>query len=154
MSWSPLGKTGLAYAKVWHLVDAKDKSLGRLAARIGIALRGKYKPIYNPAVDTGDYVVVINARHVALSGTKKEDKLYHWHTGWPGGLKKATFNQLVEKNPILPLQKAIYGMLPKNNLRHVWMSRLKIFPDDQHPYGANIMKDQNVDPPQNHSPSY
>ncbi|TPX36283.1 hypothetical protein SmJEL517_g01645 [Synchytrium microbalum] len=147
MSWSPLGKTGLAYAKVWHLVDARDKPLGRLAQRIGIALRGKYKPIYNPAVDTGDYVVVINARHVALSGDKKDTKMYHWHTGWPGGLRKASFKELVEKNPTSPLQKAVYGLLPKNNLRHVWMSRLKIFADDQHPYAANILRDYEQSPP-------
>ena len=132
-----LKPTGLAYAKVWHLVDAKDKVLGRLAQRISIALRGKYKPHYHPAVDTGDYVVVINARHAHLTGNKSQQKTYHWHTGWPGGLKSITYDKLLERNPTEPLRKAVYGMLPKNPMRKVLMDRLIIFADDDHPYSAS-----------------
>ncbi|KAJ3092213.1 54S ribosomal protein L23, mitochondrial [Quaeritorhiza haematococci] len=135
-----IGKTGLAQARVWHLVDAKDKILGKLAQRISIALRGKYKPTYHPASDVGDYVVVVNARHVGLTGKKSQQKLYRWHSGYPGGLKEVTFKDYVQTHPTAPLEKAVYGMLPKNNLRKVWMSRLKIFPDEEHPYKENILK--------------
>ncbi len=100
-------------------VDAKDKILGKLAQRISVALRGKYKPHYNPAVDTGDYVVVKNARHVAVSGLKREKKEYQWHSGYPGALTTRKFDDFIEQHPNGPLRKAVWGMLPKNNLRKV-----------------------------------
>jgi large subunit ribosomal protein L13 len=90
---------GLSHARIWHEVDAKDKVLGKLAARISIALRGKYKPNYNPSIDTGDYVVVKNARHIYLSGDKSTQKEYKWHSGWPGGLKTLKFNEFAEDHP-------------------------------------------------------
>ncbi|KAJ3187835.1 54S ribosomal protein L23, mitochondrial [Gaertneriomyces sp. JEL0708] len=134
-------KTGLAYGRVWHLVDAKDKVLGKLAQRISIALRGKYKPIYQPSADCGDYVVVVNARHLALTGKKMEQKKYFWHSGYPGGVTELTYDKFAAEHPTAPLKKAVYGMLPKNNLRKEQMKRLYIFADADHPYAANIMKD-------------
>ncbi|RKO99970.1 hypothetical protein CXG81DRAFT_7231, partial [Caulochytrium protostelioides] len=134
-------KSGLAHARVWHLVDAKDKTLGKLANRIAIALRGKYKPTFTPDEDCGDYVVVTNARYVYLEGGKEKSKQYIWHTGWPGGLKSRTFNEAVDIRPTEPLRRAVYGMLPKNAMRKQLMSRLKIYPEDEHPHAANIMRD-------------
>ena len=129
------------HARIWHLVDAKDKVLGKLAQRIGIALRGKYKPYYNPAVDCGDYVVVKNAKHIALTGKKRTDKEYTWHSGYPGGLTQIKFKDFLSNHPTGPLKKAVYGVLPKNNLRLEQMQRLFIFPDEDHPYEQNIFKD-------------
>jgi large subunit ribosomal protein L13 len=131
---------GLAHARIWHEVDAKDKILGKLAARIALALRGKYKPNYAPMLDIGDYVVVKNARFIHLTGNKKEDKVYRSHSGYPGGLKIVPFDEMIEKHPTKPLEKAVYGMLPKNRLRALYMSRLKIFPGEEHPYKQNIFK--------------
>ncbi|KAI8818067.1 ribosomal protein L13 domain-containing protein [Fimicolochytrium jonesii] len=133
-------RTGLAYGRVWHLVDARDKVLGKLAQRISIALRGKYKPIHHPSIDAGDYVVVVNARHVALTGKKATQKNYFWHSGWPGGVTNLTYNKFAEEHPTGPLKKAVYGMLPKNGLRKVQMGRLFIFADEDHPYAQNIVK--------------
>ncbi|KAJ3328412.1 54S ribosomal protein L23, mitochondrial [Blyttiomyces sp. JEL0837] len=136
-----MNRTGLTNARVWHLVDARDKVLGKLAQRISIALRGKYKPTYDPSVDSGDYVVVINARHVALTGNKAEEKLYRWHSRWPGGLKELTHDEFQQKHPNGPLKNAVWGMMPKNNLRREQFKRLLVFADEDHPYAANIMKD-------------
>jgi large subunit ribosomal protein L13 len=107
------GMNGLAYSKLWHLVDAKDKVLGKLAQRIGIALRGKYKPNYNPQMDCGDYVVVKNAGHISVSGNKSTQKEYNWHSQYPGGLKTLKYDKLIKNNPCAPLKKAVYGVLPK-----------------------------------------
>ncbi|TPX72231.1 hypothetical protein SpCBS45565_g00507 [Spizellomyces sp. 'palustris'] len=134
-------KTGLAYGRVWHLVDAKDKVLGKLSQRISIALRGKYKPIFHPSSDCGDYVVVVNARHLALTGKKAAQKKYFWHSGWPGGVTELTYDKFSAEHPTGPLKKAVYGMLPKNNLRKVQMGRLFIFADADHPYEKNIFRD-------------
>ncbi|KAJ2811732.1 54S ribosomal protein L23, mitochondrial [Coemansia furcata] len=101
---------------------------------------GKHKPIYDPSSDCGDYVVVINAKHVGVTGRKREQKLYRHHTGFPGGLKEATMEQLQQKNPEKIVEKAVSGMLPKNRLRQVRMGRLLVFPDGEHPYADNIMK--------------
>ncbi|KAI9330274.1 ribosomal protein L13 domain-containing protein [Zopfochytrium polystomum] len=137
----PLGRldTGLAYGRVWHLVDARDKLLGRLAQRISIALRGKYKPIYHPSVDCGDYVVVINARDVTLTGKKPEKKMYYSHSGWPGGLKVQSFNEVIDRHPAGPLKKAVWGSMPKNILRKIQYERLFVFAGSEHPFEANIM---------------
>ncbi|CAG8450388.1 9275_t:CDS:2 [Diversispora eburnea] len=112
-------QTGLAYARIWHLVDARQRILGRLATKIATTLTGKHKPIYDPASDCGDYVVVINAKEIMVTGKKEEQKVYRSHSGYPG---------------------AVSGMLPKNRLRDVRLERLKIFPDENHPYEANIIK--------------
>jgi large subunit ribosomal protein L13 len=118
--------------------------MGRLATNIATTLMGKHKPIYDPAADCGDYVVVINAKDVLVSGKKAEQKLYRHHTHHPGGLKEINFNDLQAKDATEPLRKAISGMLPKNRLRQVRMDRLKIFEGAEHPYDANIIKQYGV----------
>jgi large subunit ribosomal protein L13 len=135
-----IGKTALAYARVWHLVDVKDRVLGRVATRIATTLMGKHKPIYDPASDCGDYVVVINARHVKVTGRKATQKLYRHHSGYPGGLKEIPFKRMIEEKPDEVIRRAVSGMLPKNRLRDVRLKRLLIFPDEKHPYAANIVK--------------
>ncbi|KAJ3084474.1 ribosomal protein L13 [Rhizoclosmatium globosum] len=127
--------------RVWHLVDARDRTLGTLAQRISIALRGKYKPTWHPSDDVGDYVVVINARHLKLTGKKDSDKQYFWHSRWIGGLTQISHDDFKAEHPNGPLKKAIYGMLPKNNLRRVHFDRLRVFADADHPYSQNIMRD-------------
>ncbi|KAI7897503.1 50S ribosomal protein L13 [Cokeromyces recurvatus] len=140
-----VGNTALAYARVWHVVDAKQKVLGRLATNIATTLMGKHKPIYDPAADCGDYVVVINAKDILVTGKKVEQKLYRHHTMHPGGLKEIKFKDLQAKDSTEPLRKAVSGMLPKNRLREVRLDRLKIFEGSEHPYEANILKRYGID---------
>ncbi|KAF9391301.1 54S ribosomal protein L23, mitochondrial [Podila verticillata] len=135
-----IGKTALAYARVWHLVDAKQRVLGRMSVGIAETLMGKHKPIYDPASDCGDYVVVINAKAVKTTGTKATDKLYRSHSGYPGGLKETTFENLMAKDPDAIIRKAVSGMLPKNRLREPRLGRLFIFEGEVHPYEQNIVK--------------
>ncbi|CAB4486459.1 ribosomal protein L13 [Rhizophagus irregularis] len=135
-----IGNTALAYARVWHLVDARQRILGRMATRIATTLMGKHKPIYDPASDCGDYVVVINAKEVIVTGKKAEQKLYRHHTGYPGGLKEIVYKDLQEKKPDEIIRKAVSGMLPKNKLRENRLSRLYVFPDEENPYEQNITK--------------
>ncbi|KAI9487399.1 MAG: 50S ribosomal protein L13 [Benjaminiella poitrasii] len=139
-----IGNTALAYARVWHVVDAKQKVLGRLSTNIATTLMGKHKPIYDPAADCGDYVVVINAKDILVSGKKAEQKLYRHHTMHPGGLKEIKFKNLQEKDATEPIRKAVSGMLPKNRLRQVRLDRLKIFEGSEHPYEANIIKQYGI----------
>ncbi|RKP06948.1 50S ribosomal protein L13 [Thamnocephalis sphaerospora] len=138
-----VGKTALAYARVWHIVDANERILGRMATRIATTLMGKHKPIYDPAADCGDYVVVINAKSVKVTGRKAQQKMYRHHTGYPGGLKEIPFERMIERKPDEVIRKAVSGMLPKNRLRDVRLKRLLIFPDEKHPYAANIVKRYN-----------
>ncbi|RIB07502.1 ribosomal protein L13-domain-containing protein [Gigaspora rosea] len=135
-----IGNTALAYVRAWHLVDAKQRILGRMSANIATTLMGKHKPIYDPASDCGDYVVVINAKEVAVTGKKAEQKLYRHHSGYPGGLKTISYKIMLEKKPDEIIRKAVSGMLPKNRLRYRRLNRLFIFPDDKHPYEKNILK--------------
>ncbi|CAG8601152.1 28120_t:CDS:2 [Dentiscutata erythropus] len=135
-----IGNTALAYVRTWHLVDAKQRILGRMAANIATTLMGKHKPIYDPASDCGDYVVVINSKEVAVTGKKAEQKLYRHHSGYPGGLKTIPYKDMLEKKPDEIIRKAVSGMLPKNRLRYRRLNRLFIFPDDNHPYEKNILK--------------
>src|SRR5690606_39007466 len=100
----------------WYVVDAEGKTLGRLASEVAVRLRGKHKPEYTPHVDTGDYVVVINAEKVVVTGNKATDKIYYRHTGFPGGLKEASFEKVIERKPQLVIEKAVKGMLPRNPL--------------------------------------
>ncbi|OBZ83866.1 54S ribosomal protein L23, mitochondrial [Choanephora cucurbitarum] len=139
-----VGNTALAYARVWHVVDAKQRVLGRLATNVATTLMGKHKPIYDPAADCGDYVVVINAKDILVSGKKAEQKLYRHHTMHPGGLKEITFEKLQQKDPAEPIRKAVSGMLPKNRLRQVRLDRLKIFEGSEHPYKSNIIKQHGI----------
>jgi large subunit ribosomal protein L13 len=120
----------------WYVVDANGKTLGRLAARVAIVLRGKHKPTFTPNVDTGDHVVIINAEKIHLSGDKMRTKTYTHHTGYPGGLKTISAEHLHEKNPTEVLAKAIKGMLPKNPLGKQMARKLKVYAGTEHPHQA------------------
>ena len=121
----------------WFLIDAAESAtLGRLSAKIATLLTGKYKPTFTPHTDGGDYVVVINADKVKVTGNKEEDKMYYRHSGFPGGLKEASLKELREKNPAMIIEKAVYGMLPTNKLRDDRMKRLKVYAGAEHNHAA------------------
>lgn len=120
----------------WVLIDAKDRPLGRVATEAAYILRGKHKPIYTPHVDTGDYVVVINADKVVLTGNKLTDKKYFRHSGYPGGEKEVVYKDLMANRSDFVLEKAIKGMLPKNRLGKVMGKKLKVYKGDAHPHQA------------------
>ncbi len=120
----------------WFLVDATDKVLGRLAAKIAYRLRGKHKPEFTPHVDTGDYIVVVNAAKLRVTGRKATDKKYYRHSGYPGGLKEASFEQLHARFPNRALEKAVKGMLPKGPLGYAMGRKLKVYPGATHPHAA------------------
>lgn len=120
----------------WHLVDASGKVLGRLATRIALLLMGKRKSIYAPHLDVGDFVVVINAEKVKLTGNKLEKKIYYHHSGYPGGLKEKTAKELLEKHPERLIKLAVKRMLPKNKLGRKMLKRLKVYAGDKHPHIA------------------
>lgn len=125
-------------APKWRLVDAQDQVLGRLASRIAVMLRGKDKPTFSPYLPVGDYVVVINARKIAATGKKVSDKQYFRYTGYPGGLRIRTLEQLLQDHPERALEHAVRGMLPKNKLGKHLLRRLRIFPDADHPHQAQL----------------
>ena len=118
----------------WHLVDADGQVLGRLASRVASILKGKTKTIYTPNVDTGDFVVVINAEKVRLTGNKLQDKTYYHHSGYPGGIKKKTAKEIMEDKPEQLIMSAVHGMLPKNKLGRVQLKKLKIYRGSEHPH--------------------
>lgn len=120
----------------WWVVDADGKNLGRLASEIAIVLRGKNKPQYTPHVDTGDFVVVVNAEKIAVTGNKLTGKVYYRHSGYPGGLKSRTLGQMLERRPTEVLRKAVKGMLPKNRLAAQQLGKLKIYAGPNHPHAA------------------
>jgi large subunit ribosomal protein L13 len=120
----------------WHVVDASGKVLGRVAANIARVLRGKHKPIYVPHADTGDFVIVINAGKVVLTGRKREQKVYHRHTGYPGGIRSVTAGRLLETFPERALEAAVRGMLPKTPLGRQMFRKLKVYADATHPHAA------------------
>ncbi|MBD3330372.1 50S ribosomal protein L13 [Candidatus Peregrinibacteria bacterium] len=122
--------------KKWYIVDAKDLTLGKLATKVADKLRGKDKPTFSPHMDTGDFVIITNATKVSLSGEKMDKKLYHRHSGFPGGLKKISARDLMERKPNKVVELAVRGMLPKNRLRDVFMKKLKIYPTEEHPHTA------------------
>lgn len=122
--------------RTWYVVDAADQVLGRLASRVATVLMGKDKPIYTDFLDTGDFVIVVNAAKVRLTGKKLDDKMYYRHSGHPGGLKQTNARRLLEKHPERVLQLAVKGMLPKNKLGSRMLKRLKIYEDDAHPHQA------------------
>lgn len=122
----------------WHVIDAKDKTLGRLSSEIATLLQGKHKPIYVPHLNTGDYVVVINAEKVRVTGRKLEQKMYYRHSGYHGGLKERTLSQVLEKSPTRVIQQSVKGMLPKNALGRRMLGRLKLYAGDQHPHEAQV----------------
>jgi large subunit ribosomal protein L13 len=118
----------------WHVVDAEGKHLGRLASEVATLLRGKHKPQYTPHVDTGDFVVVVNAEKVAVTGRKAEQKVYRRHTGYPGGLRETPYEVMLERKPTEVLRKAVHGMMPKTRLGRQQLKKLKLFagPDHRH----------------------
>ncbi|MEJ2670854.1 MAG: 50S ribosomal protein L13 [Deltaproteobacteria bacterium] len=120
----------------WYLVDAQDKVLGRLASRIAMVLRGKNKPTFTPHIDTGDFVVVVNAAQVQLTGRKWDNKMYYRHSGYPGGIKELNARKLQEKKPEQILRHAVRGMLPKNSLGRHLLKKLKIYAGSEHPHEA------------------
>ena len=120
----------------WHLVDAEGKTLGRLASEIALRLRGKHKPIFTPSMDTGDYIVVVNAKKIAVTGKKLKDKLYHHHTGYVGNLKTISLGKQLEKAPERVLMDAVRGMLPKNPLGRAMLKKLRVFANAEHTHQA------------------
>ena len=120
----------------WFVIDAEDKVLGRLATEIARRLRGKHKAEYTPHVDTGDYIVIINAEKVVVTGNKTKNKLYHHHTGYPGGLKTVNFEKLQQTKPEMIIEKAVKGMLPKNPLGRDMFRKLKVYAGSEHNHAA------------------
>lgn len=120
----------------WHVIDAEDIVLGRLAVQVATLLRGKHKPTYAPHMDGGDFVVVVNADKVSLSGNKREDKLAYRHSGYPGGLKSIAYGDLLDKDPRKAVEKAVWGMLPKNRLGRQLIKKLKVYAGPEHPHAA------------------
>jgi large subunit ribosomal protein L13 len=128
----------------WFVVDAAEKTLGRLASEIAHRLRGKHKPEYTPHVDTGDYIVVINAEKIRVTGKKTTDKIYHSHSGYPGGLKSISFEKLLDKAPERVIQGAVKGMLPRNPLGRAMFKKLKVYAGSEHPHSAQQPQVLNV----------
>jgi large subunit ribosomal protein L13 len=120
----------------WYVIDARDVVLGRLASQTADLLRGKHKPIFAPHVDTGDFVIIINADKVHLSGNKREDKLAYRHSGYPGGLRAVKYGDLIDKDPRKAIEKAVRGMIPKNSLGRQALSKLKVYRGEEHPHAA------------------
>jgi large subunit ribosomal protein L13 len=127
-------------AREWYLVDAEGQTLGRLATRIADTLRGKTKAQYTPHVDTGDFVVVVNAEKIAVTGKKLDEKMYHRHSGYPGGLRSRSLRDQLERRPTEVLRKAVKGMLPRNRLARVQLTKLKIYAGPEHPHEAQAPK--------------
>ncbi len=120
----------------WYVIDAEGKPLGRIAAKVASMVRGKNKPTFTPSQETGDFVIVINADKVAISGRKRQDKMYYKHTGYPGGLKDYTFSELLGRDPVAPLELAVKGMLPRGVLGRKLYKNVKIYAGAQHPHAA------------------
>jgi large subunit ribosomal protein L13 len=122
--------------KKWYMVDAADKVLGRLATRIAAYLRGKHKPQFTPNIDTGDFIIVINAEKIRLTGKKLDQKVYYHHTGYPGGLKSETARRRLQRKPEAVIMDAVWGMLPKNRLGRAMLKKLKVYRGAEHPHHA------------------
>lgn len=122
--------------KKWYVVDANGKTLGRLASQLALRLRGKHKPEYTPHVDTGDFLIVLNADQLRVTGNKTQDKMYHHHTGYPGGIKSESFEKLQARQPARILEIAVKGMLPKGPLGRKMFGKLKIYAGNAHPHAA------------------
>ena len=122
----------------WHVMDASGKTLGRLASQIARLLMGKHKPIYAPYLDTGDYVIVLNAAKVRVTGNKAKQKIYYRHTGYPGGLKAVAFEDMLAKHPTRVIEYAVKGMLPHNRLGRAMFKKLKVYAGDSHPHQAQV----------------
>jgi len=134
-SYSPKAKD---IEREWWVIDATDKTLGRMVTQVASLLMGKHKPIYAPHIDTGDYVVVINAAKVKVTGKKAKQKFYYRHSGYPGGLKSQSFEELFSKDPVRVIELAAKGMLPHNSLGRAMFKKLKVYPGNEHPHQAQI----------------
>ena len=132
-------------ARDWYLVDAEGKTLGRLATVIADRLRGKGKPQYTPHVDTGDFVVVVNAEKIAVTGNKLDQKMYYRHSGYPGGLKERTLREQLDRRPTEVLRTAVRGMLPKNRLSRKQLTKLKVYAGPEHPHTSQNPKPLEVE---------
>jgi large subunit ribosomal protein L13 len=137
-------KTG-EVAREWYLVDAEGQTLGRLATQIADTLRGKRKPQFTPHVDTGDFVIVVNADKIAVTGNKLDQKMYHRHSGYPGGLKSRTLREQLDRRPTEVIRKAVRGMLPKNKLARRQIVKLKVYAGPQHPHESQNPKPLNLE---------
>ena len=126
--------------RTWYVIDAKNKVLGKVASKVAVILRGKHKPVFTPHVDTGDFVVVINAKKVHLTGRKLTDKLYYRHSGYPGGLKTMSAEEMLKKKPASLIKHAVRGMLPKNKLGRKQLTKLKVYSSSDHPHKAQTPK--------------
>ena len=126
----------LEVERKWYLIDAEGKTLGRLATLVANLLRGKHKPQYTPHIDTGDFVIIINAEKIKVTGKKETDKKYYRHSGFPGGLKVTSFRELMEKDPRKAIEKAVKGMLPHNTLGQEQFNKLKVYAGSEHPHEA------------------
>ncbi|MGG5259602.1 50S ribosomal protein L13 [Phycicoccus avicenniae] len=126
--------------RAWHVIDATDVVLGRLASQTAVLLRGKHKPTFAPHVDTGDFVIIVNADKVVLTGSKAEKKMAYRHSGFPGGLRSTSYTELLAKNPEKAIEKAIRGMLPKTSLGRQQLTKLKVYRGAEHPHTAQQPK--------------
>ncbi len=130
----------------WLVVDATGQTLGRLATRVADALRGKDKPEYTPHIDVGDFVIVVNAAQISVTGNKRKDKLYHRHSGYPGGLRLRTLGDMLERRPEEVIRRAVKGMLPRNRLGRAQLRKLKIYAGPDHPHAAQKPEPMEVKP--------
>jgi large subunit ribosomal protein L13 len=128
----------------WYVVDATDKTLGRLSTEIARRLRGKHKPVYTPHVDTGDYIVVVNADKVNVTGNKRSDKMYYRHSGYPGGMKSMNFEKLIAHDPKRVIELAVKGMMPRNPLGRKMLGKLKVYAGAEHPHTAQQPKELSI----------
>ena len=129
----------------WYVIDADGETLGRLATRIANQLRGKLKPQYTPHVDTGDFVIVVNAEKIAVTGNKLDQKMYHRHSGYPGGLRSRTLREQLQRRPTEPIRTAVRGMLPKNRLARQQLTKLKVYAGPEHPHAPQNPKPLNLE---------
>lgn len=128
----------------WYVVDAEGQTLGRMASQIAHILRGKHKPIYTPHVDTGDFVIVVNADKINVTGNKGTQKMYRRHSGYPGGLKSITFNEMMDKDPTRAIYFAVKGMLPHNRLGRAMLKKLKVYAGPDHPHAAQMPEELKI----------
>ncbi|GAA0838407.1 MAG: 50S ribosomal protein L13 [Cupriavidus sp.] len=124
----------------WYVIDATDKVLGRVASEVARRLRGKHKPEFTPHVDTGDFIIIVNAAKIRVTGTKEQDKKYYRHSGYPGGIYETTFGKMQQRFPGRALEKAVKGMLPKGPLGYAMIKKLKVYAEAEHPHGAQQPK--------------
>ena len=129
----------------WFVIDATDKKLGRLATAVATRLRGKHKPEYTPHQDTGDYIIVINAEKIRVTGQKTSDKMYHSHSGYPGGIKSANFEEMIANKPVAVIEKAVKGMLPSGPLGRQMFRKLKVYVGDKHEHTAQQPQPLEID---------